>query len=94
MTKKDIENKANFKPPLWSKILIWAYVIISVILNPYKIFIFIFGIFVLFFSVDKMYSFARRLDKKGTLEIWLGFIFGPVAVFFYYIRYYNKLKNK
>ncbi len=94
MTKKDIENKTNFKPPLWSSIIIWIYFIISVVLNPYKILPYAIAVFIMFFCVGKIYSFARRLDKKGILAIWLGIIFGPLALFFYYIRYYNKLKNK
>ena len=94
MTKKDIEKKANFKPPLWSSIIIWSYFIIISILNPYKILGYIIGIFVIFFSVGKTYSLAKRLDKKGILAIWLGLLFGLFGLFFYYIYYLFKIKEK
>ena len=92
MTKTQIKNKTDFKIPLWGSIFIWGYFIINIILEPIKILPYAIATLIMFFCVGKIYSFAKRLDKKGIVAIWLGILFGPIALIFYYLYYLKRIK--
>lgn len=93
MGKKEILKEKNYKPPMWCTITIWVLTVRNIIAESDHIFVWIIVAFGSLIAADIAYSLARRIDRKGTIGLWLCILFNFIGLFVYWI-YYKTQVNK
>jgi dolichol kinase len=73
--------------PFWAYIILWVLVILTILIDPLGLFVYIIGGFVAQVCAQNCHRMAQEINKNKTIALLIGMFGSLIGLLFYWLYY-------